>query len=230
MINFFKFYIVVFLCLICLSCSTKTEKDDRYLGMRLVDRAINYQLQGSKRMASYAYNRAISKFRDMSSFCNMARVAILMVTIDPEESLPLLEDARAFAAIGECLEETNIINFLSGNDYDDKKLPSPYNNLSKFYKTGNINYLLSIAKSSSTSEPLRSHVYRQIANHIVDSNPQYALELIDKVSVIDSKRTWTLNLVKDERIRLKAIRNLGLSEELTIQKLKILEQALNEKY
>ena len=90
--------------------------------------------------------------------------------------------------------------------------------------------LLSIAKSSSTSERIQSYAYRQAARHIVDNDPEYALELIEKAVVIDSKKTWTLNLVKDEKIRLNAVRNMGLPDDLVVQRLKILEQALNEKY
>ena len=166
----------------------------------------------------------------MGNFCNMARTAIVIVTADPEESLPLLEDARAFAALGKCQEELNIVNFLSHNDYDIKTLPSPYDTMAKFYKTGDIAYILKIANSSSSSERLQSYAFRQAANHIIDKDPEYAIELINKASVIDSKKTWTLNLVKNEKIRLNALRSMGLPDDLAVQRLKILEQALNEKY
>ena len=215
MIDKFKIMLAVALCIIITACSSKTERDDIRLGMTLVERAVDYQLQGRERMAN---------------FCNMARTAIVIVTADPEESLPLLEDARAFAALGKCKEELNIVNFLSHNDYDIKTLPSPYNILAKFYKTGDIAYLLKIANSSSSSERLQSYAFRQAARHIVDNDPEYAIELIDKASVIDSKKTWTLNLVKNEKIRLNALRNMGLPDDLSVQRLKILEQALNEKY
>ncbi len=230
MINKFKIMLAVCLCIIITACSSKTQRDDMVLGMTLVERAVDYQLQGRERMASYTYNRAVAKFRDMGNFCNMARTAIVIVTADPEESLPLLEDARAFAALGKCQEELNIVNFLSHNDYDIKTLPSPYDTMAKFYKTGDIAYLLKIANSSSSSERLQSYAFRQAANHIVDKDPEYAIELIDKASVIDSKKTWTLNLVKNEKIRLNALRSMGLPDDLAVQRLKILEQALNEKY
>ena len=102
--------------------------------------------------------------------------------------------------------------------------------MAKFYKTGDIGYLLKIANSSSSSERIKSYAFRQAANHIVDKDPEYAIELIDKAAVIDSKKTWTLNLVKDEKIRLNALRSMGLPDDLAVQRLKILEQALNEKY
>ena len=117
MINFLKIFTAVLLCISITSCSSKTKRDDLLLGMTLVERAVDYQLQGRERMASYTYNRAVAKFRDMGNFCNMARTAIVIVTADPEESLPLLEDARAFAALGRCQEELNIVNFLSHNEY-----------------------------------------------------------------------------------------------------------------
>lgn len=230
MINIFKIILSICLCIIITSCSSKAERDDIRLGMTLVERAVDYQLQGRERMASYTYNRAVAKFRDMGNFCNMARTAIAIVTADPEESLPLLEDARAFAALGKCLEELNIVNLLSHNDYDEKKLPAPYKNIASFYKTGDISYLLKIAKNSSYSEKIQSYAFRQAASHIVENDPEYAIELIDKASFIDSKKTWTLNLVKDEKIRLTAIRKMGIPDDLTVQRLKILEQALNEKY
>ncbi len=102
--------------------------------------------------------------------------------------------------------------------------------MAKFYKTGNIAYILKIANSSSSSERLQSYAFRQAANHIIDKDPEYAIELINKASVIDSKKTWTLNLVKNEKIRLNALRSMGLPDDLAVQRLKILEQALNEKY
>lgn len=212
------------------ACVGKVDDKDINLGMTLVNRAVDYQLQGREKMASYTYNRAVSKFRDMGDFCNMSRTAIAIVTVDPETSLSLLEDARAFAALGRCSEETNIVNFLSHNDYNEKILPAPYKSISKFYKTGNIKYLLSIAKSGSSSEKLQSYAYRQAASHIVDNDPKYAMDLIEKADVIDSKHTWTLNLIKNEKIRLNALRAMGLPDDLSSQRLKILEQSLNDKY
>ncbi len=72
MINKFKIILAVCLCIIITACASKTERDDMLLGMTLVERAVDYQLQGRERMASYTYNRAVAKFRDMGSFCNMA--------------------------------------------------------------------------------------------------------------------------------------------------------------
>ena len=230
MINKFKIMLAVCLCIIITACSNKTQRDDMMLGMTLVERAVDYQLQGRERMASYTYNRAVAKFRDMGNFCNMARTAIVIVTADPEESLPLLEDARAFAALGKCQEELNIVNFLSHNDYEYKLLPEPYKSISKFYTTGDVKHLISIAKKGSNSEQLRSYAFRQAAAHIVDNDPKYAVELIEKADVIDSKNTWTLNLVKNEKIRLNALRAMGLPDDLSSQRLKILEQSLNDKY
>lgn len=214
-----------------ISCSTKKIDDkDINLGMTLVVRAVDYQLQGREKMASYTYNRAVAKFRDMGNFCNMSRTAIAIVTVDPESSLSLLEDARAFATLGRCSEEINIVNFLSHNDYDYKKLPEPYKTLSKYYTNRDIKYLLSIANKGSNSQQLKSFAFRQAAAHILDNDPKYAIELIEKADVIDSKNTWTLNLVKNEKIRLNALRAMGLPNDLSAQRLKILEQSLNDKY
>ncbi len=225
-----KIFILLALSMMFLSCSGKVDNKDSNLGMTLVNRAVNYQLQGRERMASYTYNRAVAKFRDMAGFCNMSRTAIAIVTADPETSLSLLEDARAFAALGKCEEETNIVNFLSHNDYNENKLPQPYKSLSKFYKTKNISYLLSIAKNSSSSEQVKSYAYRYAAGYIADTDPKYAIELVDKATEIDSKNTWTLNLVKNERIKLNALRAMGLPDDLSAQRLKILEQSLDDKY
>ena len=202
-----------------ISCSTKKIDDkDINLGMTLVVRAVDYQLQGREKMASYTYNRAVAKFRDMGNFCNMSRTAIAIVTVDPESSLSLLEDARAFATLGRC------------SDYDYKKLPEPYKTLSKYYTNRDIKYLLSIANKGSNSQQLKSFAFRQAASHILDNDPKYAIELIEKADVIDSKNTWTLNLVKNEKIRLNALRAMGLPNDLSAQRLKILEQSLNDKY
>lgn len=230
MMKGFKIISILLTYYMITACVGKVDDKDINLGMTLVNRAVDYQLQGREKMASYTYNRAVSKFRDMGDFCNMSRTAIAIVTVDPETSLSLLEDARAFAALGRCSEETNIVNFLSHNDYNEKILPAPYKSISKFYKTGNIKYLLSIAKSGSSSEKLQSYAYRQAASHIVDNDPKYAMDLIEKADVIDSKHTWTLNLIKNEKIRLNALRAMGLPDDLSSQRLKILEQSLHDKY
>ncbi len=94
MINKFIVMLAVCLCIIITACSSKTQRDDMLLGMTLVERAVDYQLQGRERMASYTYNRAVAKFRDMGNFCNMARTAIVIVTADPEESLPDRKSTR----------------------------------------------------------------------------------------------------------------------------------------
>ena len=54
--------------------------------------------------------------------------------------------------------------------------------------------------------------------------------IIEKADIIDSKHTWTLNLIKNEKIRLNALRAMGLPDDLSSQRLKILEQSLNDKY
>lgn len=230
MMKGFRIISTILVCLFAASCASKVEDKDINLGMTLVVRAVDYQLQGREKMASYTYNRAVSKFRDMGDFCNMSRTAIAIVTVDPEKSLSLLEDARAFATLGRCSEELNIVNFLSHNDFEYKLLPEPYKSISKFYSTGDVKYLISIAKKGSNSEQLRSYAFRQAASHIVDNDPKYAVELIEKADAIDSKNTWTLNLVKNEKIRLNALRAMGLPDDLSSQRLKILEQSLNDKY
>lgn len=198
--------------------------------MTFVNRAIEYQLKGNEKMATYSYNRAISKFRDMGSFCNMARTSIIIVTIDPEESLPLLEDARAFATLGHCKEEINIINFLSKNEYNKKALSEPYSSLADFYETGNVSHLMKIINSASTSERVKSFAIRLAAERVLEEDPKKALKLIEEAVAIDSKKAWTLNLVKDEKIRLRAVRLLGLPDEVISQRLRILEQAIDEKF
>lgn len=230
MMKGFKIISSILVCMFAVSCAGKVEDKDINLGMTLVVRAVDYQLQGREKMASYTYNRAVAKFRDMGDFCNMSRTAIAIVTVDPETSLSLLEDARAFATLGRCSEELNIVNFLSHNDYEYKLLPEPYKSISKFYTTGDVKHLISLAKKGSNSEQLRSYAFRQAAAHIVDNDPKYAVELIEKADVIDSKNTWTLNLVKNEKIRLNALRAMGLPDDLSSQRLKILEQSLNDKY
>ena len=52
MIDKFKIMLAVALCIIITACSSKTERDDIRLGMTLVERAVDYQLQGRERMAS----------------------------------------------------------------------------------------------------------------------------------------------------------------------------------
>lgn len=63
MINKFIVMLAVCLCIIITACSSKTQRDDMLLGMTLVERAVDYQLQGRERMASYTYNRADCKIQ-----------------------------------------------------------------------------------------------------------------------------------------------------------------------
>lgn len=221
---------LVVLILAVTGCGTKNTDPDNTLAMTFVNRAINYQLKGNEKMATYSYNRAISKFRDMGSFCNMARTSLIIATIDPEESLPLLEDARAFATLGHCQEELNITNFLSKNEYNKKALPEPYYSLAMYYEKNNVNYLMKIINAKSTSDKVKSFAIRLAAENILEDNPKKALKLVEEAIEIDSKNAWTLNLVKDERLRLRAVRLLGLPDDVISQRLRILEQAIDEKY
>lgn len=137
---------------------------------------------------------------------------------------------RAFATLGHCKEEINIINFLSKNEYNKKALSEPYSSLADFYETGNISHLMKIINSSSTSERVKSFAIRLAAERILEEDPKKALKLVEEAVAIDSKKAWTLNLVKDEKIRLRAVRLLGLPDEIISQRLRILEQAIDEKF
>ncbi|MDE7169284.1 MAG: hypothetical protein K2N67_03710 [Mucispirillum sp.] len=226
-----KIMALIALCaLTAAGCADKSKKRDLDLGMTLVNRTVDYLLKGKEKMASYSYIRTISKFRDMGDFCNMARTAIIIVTLDPEGSLPLIEDARAFAALGNCAEETNIIMFLSKNEYDGNKLPNPYKALAAFEKTGKINVLTSLAASRNISDRNRSMLLRTAAYAIAEENPSKAYKLAEEASVIDSEYAWTLNLVKNEEIKLKAAEALGKPADTIRQRIRILEQSLDEKY
>lgn len=213
-----------------ISCSSKQKPKEMKIGLSLTERAVNYELQGSQKMASYTYNRTIAKFRDMGRFCDMARVALMMYSVQPTEANQLkLEDAKAFAALGECSSESNIISFLEDRDYNYKDLEEPYLALAKFKRDNNVSAVVSIASSSSSSEAIRSSFYRIAAKALIEKQPSDATKYIEKAKLIDQKYAWTKNLLADEEILFQIYEQAGLNTDIISQRINILRQAIFEK-
>lgn len=224
------YLLTVFLILTAAACAGKPRAKEMDLAMSLTERAVNYNLQGQGKMAAFTYNRAIAKFRDMGKFCDMARVSILIYSIDGFRAAQALTDAKGFAALGECSEEMNIVNFLEGAPYSQTKLPEPYKAFSKYKATGKISYLISLSGSSETSDKIKSMVYRYIGMELLQKEPKKALKYVKLAKTIDEKYAWTRNLLKDESLMLDASQKIGLPTEIITERMNILEQAIKEKY
>ena len=228
---FYRLAALILMVFFLFSCSSsKPEPEEMSVGLTLMDRAINYELQGEAKMAAYTYNRALAKFRDMGRFCDMARVAMLMYTIEPgKENESKLTDAAAFAALDSCKEETNIINFLTGADYDYSSLKEPYKSAAKFWRDKDIAPLKSLASSASTSDRIRSAAYRVIAKYVMEKEPGEAIKYAEEAKKTDSINAWTKNILADEEIILAASERLGLDTKIIAERINILKQALAEK-
>ena len=228
MINLKIIYILLFTIFFSVSCSTKIQDRDLTIAMTLTNRATEYQLKGDHKMASYSYTRAIQKFRDLGSFCNMARVSIILSTNDILDSKKLVEDAIAFSTLGKCEEEINISLYLNQGSYNINTLPEPYKSFAKYDKTKNVNYLLNVAKKKSSSERVKSIAYRKAALAIMEIDPIKAYEYAEKAVEIDSKNAWTANLIEDEKIKIKSYRLQGKKEDILTERLRILQISILE--
>lgn len=224
------FCIVSVFGLTATACSTKPKSREMELGISLTERAVNYTLQGQTKMSDFTYNRAIAKFRDMGKFCDMSRVALIMYTIDNFTNNQALNDAKAFATLGECAEEMNIVNFVSGSSYDIYKLPQPYKAFADYTKTKMLTYLKALASSTSTSDKIKSLTYRFIARELLEKDPVSAIKYVEDAKKIDEKSAWTRNLLVDENLILQATKNLGLATDIVEGRIKVLEKAMSEKY
>ncbi len=225
-----KVSILIAIIFLTISCASKPEPDFMSVGLNLADRAVDYTLEGDNIMSDYTYSRAITHFRNMGRFCDMSRVSLLMYIINPYDSNNAkLDDASAFALLGACKTELNIVNLLTEKPYDYSLLKEPYKSFAKFKEKGEISYLKRIANSKEYSDRVRSSFYRLIANTILDENPADALKFINKTLVIDSKHSWTVNILENEKIILKAYKNLGYQTDIIEERVKILTNTLIEK-
>lgn len=225
-----KFAAAAVLTAFLAACSSKPEPNAINVGLTLTNRAVNYELQGDVSMAAYTYNRALAKFRDMGRFCDMSRVSLLMYTVKPgEENESRLEDAAAFAALGSCAEEANIINFLKDKDYDYSSLQEPYKSMAKFRRNKDTGPLKSLASSGSTSDAIRSSVYRIIAGYLLEKEPEEAIKYAEEAKKTDGRNAWTKNILADEEIILEASGRIGLDTDTIAERINILKQALEEK-
>ena len=230
MILKFNIYIpIILFSMLTVSCVKDMNSRDMYTALSLTNRAINYSLKGENRMADFTYDRAIKKFRDMGLFCDMARVSINMYTTAPEND-NFLKDGRGFAALGSCQNELNIINFLSNNEYNIDELEFPFKSYAKFKKTKKISQLKSIASSAGTSDRIKSSTYRTIASALISSNPDESIKYIAKAEKIDSKHGWTKNILQNQEIMLEAYKKLGKPTEIITERIKVLKQALGDKF
>lgn len=211
-------------------CGGKPRAKEMELGISLTERAVNYTLQGQTKMSDFTYNRAVAKFRDMGKFCDMSRVALIMYTIDNFTNNQALSDAKAFATLGECPEEMNIVNFVSGSSYNISTLPEPYKAFAEYVKTGMLTSLKSLASSSSTSDRIKSLIYRYMARELLDKDPVTSIKYANDAKKIDEKGAWTRNLLADENIILEATKKLGLATDIIEGRISVLQKAMSEKY
>lgn len=227
-------YRLLKLFLICLllalaACGYKIENPALDKAMSTSRQSVDYLLKGRKNLAEYYYNSVVSDFRNMGDFCNMARTALLFATVDPEGSSQLTNDALAFAALSDCPEEVNIVNFLTDKPYNRSKLTDVYKELATFKERKSISSLLRVGKSKYYSDYFRSLAYRMAGEYILKTKPKEAFSLFEKAYEIDSFNGWTYNLVKDESLKLEAAKLLGESIYIYEQRLGLLKGALKTK-
>lgn len=229
MIKIYKYLGFIIAIIINTSCAGKHEPDEISIGINITNRAVDYSLKGDETMAEYTYIRAVNHFRNMGKFCDMARVSLAMYISEPiETNSKKIDDAIAFAILGNCNLEVNIGNFLKNNNYDYSSLKEPYKSYAKFKNNHKSSTLSSIASSSSYSNKIRSAFYRIMADTEIDNNPEKALKFINKAMEIDSKHSWTKNILYNEKIILKIYKKLNKDTNITEEKIKILEKYLND--
>ncbi len=217
--------------LILVSCASKKTPPHYTVGISLTESAYDYAMQGQRELAEFSYNRAINKFKDMGNFCDMARVAIVMHSVSKNIQLSTLGEAAVFATLGECYEEINIINYLNDYSYDEDRLAEPYKTYALSEKTQNIRGLVRLTKDADTSDRTKSISYRMIAE-ILLSKSEYieAVSYIEYAKEIDSNYAWTSNLLEDERLLLKAYKQMNIDTAIVEERIKVLEDAVLKKF
>lgn len=225
----FRVIISLLLSLFLISCGGKEEPDGISTGINIIERAIDYHLKGDELMSEYTYSRALTHFRNMGRFCDMARVSINIYISDPnEENIKKVDDAIAFAVLGNCEVELNIGNFLKGNDYNYTLLKEPYKSYAKFLESNKVSTISGIASSNYYNDRIKSVFYRLMAKAIIEDYPKKALSFINDAMKIDSKHSWTKNVLYNEMIQLDIYKKLGYDTKTNEERINILKDALQE--
>ncbi len=229
-------YITTILALSTLlaACSSKEqviETRQQSIGMTLTEMAYDYAMQGRRGMAEFTYDEAIEQFRNMGSFCDMARVSIVMHSVSHNIQFNTIGDAKAFATLGECSDEWNIINYLTDEKYNYSTLKEPYYTYATAKLDNNISDLQSLAKSSNSSERTKSIAYRMIASILIEKGEYLdAVSNIEYAKEIDSRYAWTSNLLDNERLLLEAYKLMDIDTKIVQERINILESAIINKF
>lgn len=191
-----KFAVVTVIIFVMFSCISKRISPIYTEGENLFKKYIDNYLKGKKVYETY-FDKTVSTFQRIDDFCNLSRVFIAKFLLNEEmPDLAELNKAKFFADTGNCSDEQNIINYLSGKKYELNELPDYYQKYIKYKDSKNIMNLVDNLKGAP--EYFISRVLRKSA---ISLNDNQAIVLIDEAYKIDTFNGWTLNIYRDLKIK-----------------------------
>ncbi len=201
-----KAIIVIIITIFIISCSSKKISPKYETAVRYFYKYMSLYFEGKIKFSENIFDKALKEFISMDDMCSASKLYISKYIIYlPEKKPKSLKLAGEYANLGNCENEKNIFNFLSGQKFDINKLEEPYKTYAMYDKNRNINILLNTAKSSNISNYAKSRLYRFAANEMLKAgkNINKAEEITNNALKIDKFNGWSLLIVKDLKIKLE---------------------------
>lgn len=227
-----KMLIVLALLTTVISCGKKQNTTEYVYAASMHRDYATYYYKGNFPVADFTFYKGVDAFVRMDSMCNVSRMYITRYIIAEESSIIAdLENAFAYAEIGNCYEEMLITGFLQGDTIENtNNLEKPFSLIADFQRTGKYSSLEYYAESQiGTDDSSAVRIYRLIANSILDKEPKKAFELAEKARHIDSAYGWTLGLSRDLEIMIKSNAKQGKETSDLIERKKLIDAKLTKK-
>jgi len=233
--KYYLFIILIIIACISISCGSKDFNVAVAKAINSSNAAMNYLLRGERISANTAYSNTITIFIKRNDLCNAARTGILLYTADPiEKNITFLNDAKKYATIGVCLNETDTIDLLKNiidnetinlNQY--KYLEEPMISIATAYVDNSTKPLENLINLSSTSDRLKSMLARIVAKKYMVLNIDKTYKYINIALEIDEQNGWTQNILYDQQLTLETMEIQNKNIATQIELIKLLQDLLN---
>ncbi len=213
-----------------LGCSSKKYSSGYLYGEKLYDSYIDLYLKGNRELAELNFYKSVSVFAERDDMCNISRLYIsrYLLAEDYGEKTYLIK-AEKYAVLKNCETEKNLINFLFHSDYNVDILNDLYVAYSHFLKTGEVSDLEKALANKKLNDSAKSRFYRILANNYIKSDIKRAGEYIDLAYEIDTFNGWTLNILRDLKLKLKICENTKYKCESIKKRILFIKNKLNKK-
>jgi len=198
-----KLGVALIIIFVLFGCSSKRVSPVYTEGENLFKKYIDNYLKG-KQVYEVYFDKTVNIFLRVDDFCNLSRVYLSRFLLNEEiTDVTSLEKAKFFADTGNCSDEENIIDYLTGKKYNFNKLPVHYQKYIKYKNSKKIENMGNVLKDAP--EYFTSRVLRETAVGL-DGND--ALTLIDEAYKIDTFNGWTLNIYRDLKMKRDILKNI----------------------